>query len=133
MASLEYFLVAESVSIDAHSNRVSLFQVLEEVHGPRPDGPAGLPALAIVSAWNIEAEEFEQDFQVQVSMLKPTGAQVGHHAANFTPKQRRHRIISRILGVVFDEAGEWKINVDLNGVHAASHTITVAFDADAVV
>jgi hypothetical protein len=74
MPQLEYFLIAESISVDQSTNRVSLFNVLEEIQcAPLPAGtPAipgrtGIPQLVAVSSWNLSPEDQGREFQVSLS------------------------------------------------------------------
>ena len=84
MVSLEYFVAAEAISVDAQTNKISFFQVLEEIRGPAPDGPADLPTMSIVSAWNIEDADLGKDFQAGIAIVKPDGSEVASNTANFT-------------------------------------------------
>lgn len=117
---LEYFVVTESVSIDRDTNRVSLFNVVEEVVA----SPVPLPVVA-VSGWNLSAEEQRgSDLQAGVRITKPGGQTLGPFPVNFTGRTFRHRIVHR-FAVPFDEPGEWLFEILMNGRREASHRITV--------
>ena len=54
MPTLEYFLLAESVSTDRERNTVSLFHILEEWIAQLP---LVIPNLVAVSSWKMDEEE----------------------------------------------------------------------------
>ena len=68
MPELEYFVVAESVSIDRDTNRVSLFNVVEEIF----TSVVPFPFVA-VSGWNLTADEQRgSELQAGVRITKPS-------------------------------------------------------------
>lgn len=123
MPELEYFLVAESVSTDKETNRISVFNVLEEI--PR----AGvLPQCVATSCWRIEPEDEGKDFQVTLRIHMPGGDvpnEPGDIGVNFAPEGKRHRIQHFIAGFPFAKPGDWEFEVLLNGKHEARHVVTV--------
>ena len=123
MCRLEYFLVAQSISVDQATNRISLFNVIEEIEKP-PDKSVVLQEIYAVSAWNLDAKDFGEEFQVTMIVKPPTK---GHQEQriNFIGKSPRHRILQAILGINFSEPGVWEFEVCLNGVHAAKHFVEV--------
>ncbi len=68
MPKLEYFLICESTSTDQVTNRVSLFNVLENLQvlragAARQQQPSVAPFFEAVSCWNREPGDEERDFQ----------------------------------------------------------------------
>ncbi len=86
MPKLEYFLVAEGVSIDQLTNTASVFNVIDEVHAPVP---CTVPRLIAISSWNAEEGDVGKDFQVAIVLATPQGASK-EYTGNFTWKGRRH-------------------------------------------
>src|ERR1700728_3069654 len=88
MPQLEYFLVAESLSVDQSTNRVSLFNILEEVgiaSEPPPSVlpgtiPGGIPQLVAVSSWNLAPAEANREYRVSLRIT-----QAGQPAKDFGP------------------------------------------------
>lgn len=120
MPDLEYFVVAESVSIDRDTNRVSLFNVVEEIVA----SPVPFPVVA-VSGWNLTAEEQRgADLQAGVRITKPGGQVLGPYPVNFAGRTFRHRIVHR-FAVPFDVPSEWLFEILMNGQRKAGHRVTV--------
>ena len=69
MASLEYFIVCESTSVDAENNRISFFHVLEDIF---PDQfPFVVPHVEAVSLWNLDPDDASTDFQATLVIWVP--------------------------------------------------------------
>lgn len=123
MPSLEYFIVAESSAVDRHTNRVSLFNVIETVSASQ--FPIVFPTIVAVTAWNAEEGDTGQDFQ---AILKITGPIEGGEVklnTNFTIKSNRHRTFQNMQGLPITGPGDIRLEISLNGIHQASHTISV--------
>lgn len=122
MARLEYFIVAESISVDQHTNRVSLFNVVEQLTAP--EFPVIIPQLVAVTAWNAEAGDDQTDFQIRVRMIHPDGS-TKDFTHNFRIPADRCRTIMTLQGVRVAQAGKLVLDLNLNDQHIASHTIDV--------
>ena len=126
MASLEYFLVAESLSLDQATNRISIFNVLEIVAAP--ELPVVQQTIAI-SSWNIPPEERGQTFRV-VLRVHPPGEEAWEQAHVLEPSAAsRRRSILGWRAFPFDRPGDWRFEVRLGDGGAgreASHLITVS-------
>lgn len=123
MAELEYFVVAESVSVDQLTNRVSIFNVYEELNVPA--FPYQLPQLVAVCSWNTTPEDEGQDFQVSLIIHTPAGEELGRYASNFTASAKRQRTFQMFQGLAFAEPGTFRFEIKLNETHAANHTIDI--------
>jgi hypothetical protein len=122
MATMEFFVVSEGVSVDKFTNQLSLFNVLEQAAGT--DFPFVLPFIAAVSLWIREAGDDNRDFQCMLRVTLPNGRQ-REFTSNFTFNARRHRVIQRLQGFPIDKPGVLRFEVLLNGEHKASHEIDV--------
>lgn len=130
MPGLEYFVVCESVSTDKDTNRVSLFNIVEEINFHRQtDQPPrnGIPVVQFVavSCWNRLPEDEGNDFQAMLR-IHPTVPEVeaAEFPLNFTMENRRQRLLMRIAGIPEMPAGDLRFELLLNGDHAATHTVT---------
>jgi hypothetical protein len=121
MAHMEFFVVSEDVSIDQQTNRLSLFNVLEQL--AMPNFPFMASAVA-VSLWVAEDGDDGRDFQCMLRVFLPDGNS-RDFTTNFTFRGRRHRVIQRILGFTINEPGMLRFEVLLNGEHKASHKVDV--------
>lgn len=122
MPKLEYFVVAESVSVDQATNTMSVFHILEEIRAPL--FPAVIPKLSAVAHWNAAPDELDQDFQVSVRISFPDGKLLPF-TQNFRMARRRQRTIANFAGLPISQPGTLTIEVSLNGQHFADHTIEV--------
>ena len=123
MARLEFFVVSEGISVDQFTNRLSLFNILEEVASP--NFPFVLPSAVAVSLWMMEAGDDERDLQCMLRVTMPNVAKI-EFTTNFKTSGRRHRVIQTIQGVPLNEPGVLRFEVLLNGEHAASHEVDVS-------
>ena len=127
MATLEYFIVAESVSVDQITNRVSIFNVLEEVHPPKL--PFAISKLVAVCLWIAEEGDEDRDFQVAFTFTQPDDEKKVWYQ-NFRIPGRRHRTIATFDGIPLSRAGTLRLDVELNQEHKASHVVNI-FDPEA--
>jgi hypothetical protein len=134
MPRLEFFLLAESVSVDQSTNRMSLFNILEEVHilqvppdrQPPPGAFRGLPNFVAASLWNCQPTDYGQTFRVALSARPPNGERpqdLGH--LDFTAERPRQRILMAVVGCPVSGAGQMVFELLLNGNHQASHTVVI--------
>lgn len=122
MPTLEYFLVAESVSVDQTTNRISFFNVLEEAHTSK--FPIVIPLLTAVAAWNEEEGDRDCDFQTTIIFPLPNGKNQ-ELSQNFRMTRPRHRTIANVVGLSITQPGIVKLEIRLNGIHKAWHTIDI--------
>ena len=128
MPKLEYFLLAESVSIDRDTNTVSVFHIAEEIWGRLP---AVLPKLVAVSSWSVAEDEQGHDFQVTLRVSQPGIAESSppwdypDFPINFTANRTRHRIIHEVKDVRVSQFGDLVFEILLNGEPMATHRLTV--------
>ena len=121
MPQLEYFVICGDVSVDQATNRISLFNIVEEIVLPKFPGVT-IPLVA-VSSWNREPSNGDTDYQVILRVCTPNDEK--DFPMNFKMPKKRHRTFQYISGIPVIQAGELKFNLLLNGQHTASHTITV--------
>lgn len=127
MPKLEYFLVCESCSIDQATNRISLFNIIEEIQsGPSPS-PDAVPIaqMVAVSCWNRVDDDAGRDLQLTLR-VHPPGDEPKDFFLNFQMDRPRHRITMRLSGPVQKGAsGELRFELLLNGKHEANHIVIV--------
>jgi len=123
MAHMEFFVVSEDLSVDQQTNRLSLFNVLEQIAGS--DFPLVLQSAAAISCWVAEAGDEGRDFQCMLRVILPNARQYDF-PSNFRFGARRHRVIQRLQGFPIDEPGVLRFEVLLNGEHKASHEVDVS-------
>lgn len=136
MPQLEYFIVAESCSVDQETNRLSLFNVIEEL---RPganvkvseNGDQGgwvllVPELIAVSGWNPSpGDEATAEHQLTTRVSLPDGSPREFVQPVVFDPNRRGRVLNRIAGIQITQPGLMRIEILLDGDHVATHTVTV--------
>jgi hypothetical protein len=120
MARLEYFLVAESVSVDQQTNRISFFNVVEQV--TVPEFPVTIPQIIAVAAWNAEEGDDKKDFQATVRITSPSVEPKEFHR-NFRMPAKRIRVILVFQGIKLAAPGKLLVELSLNDKHEATHSI----------
>jgi len=123
MARMEFFLVSEELSVDQQTNRLSLFNVLEQIASP--NFPLVLLTAVAVSLWVADPGDDINDFQCTLRVIPPNG-EPRDFPSNFRFRSNRHRVIQRLQGFPINEPGVLRFEVLLNGVYQASHEIDVA-------
>ena len=125
MPTLEYFLLADSVSTDRERNTVSLFHILEEWIAQLP---LVIPNLVAVSSWKMEEEDRGHDFQVALDIHLP-GQQNSPDfqilPVNFTGETARHRTYHFVRGLRVEEPGDVVFEICMNGRPAAKRVLCV--------
>lgn len=122
MPRLEFFVVADSVSIDQNTNLASIFNILEEI---RPQGfPILLSRCVAFSLWYRQEGDENRDFQSTLRVISPDGA-TREFASNFRLVRPRHRIVQGIQNLQITTPGDLRFELLLNGGHAADHIVTV--------
>jgi hypothetical protein len=128
MPKLEYFLVCESMCTDQETNRVSLFNVLEDLQvlppNTVPRQQLVVPYFAAVSCWNREPGDEDIDFQAILRIHPPT-EEPKDFSMNFRMERPRYRLSLRFQGMPKLEPGVLKFELLLNGQHVAWHTVNV--------
>lgn len=128
MPRLEYFLVCESMSTDQETNRVSLFNVLEDLQVLPPETPPQqqllVPHFVAVSCWNREPGDEDKDFQAILRIHAPN-QEAKDFSMNFKMERPRYRVSMRFQGMPKLEAGELKFELLLNGQHVAWHVVNI--------
>ena len=128
MPQLEYFLVCESISTDRETNRVSLFNVLEDLQiagpGTAPQQPRLLSQFVAVSCWNKEEGDEARDYQLMLRIHVP-GEEPKEFSMNFIMERPRHRLSLGFQGIPNLEPGQLRFELLLNSEHVAWHTVNV--------
>jgi hypothetical protein len=129
MATLEYFIVCESTSVDAENNQISMFHVLEDIF---PDKlPFMLPRIDAVCLWNLDPEDVAVDFQANLTISPPGDVKPAEFRMNLSQGHMRYRAAVTVNNIPLFVPGELRFEVKLNGTHGATHIVRI-HDAAAV-
>src|SRR4051812_32567012 len=122
MATLEYFVVCRSISVDLDNDELTLGGVLEDI---APDFmPYLLDRMFAISSWRVDESEVEKDHQAILRVTLP-GDEPFDFPMNLAPGRTRYRAIQSVASIFLEQTGEIICEVLLNGSHAASHHITI--------
>ena len=133
MPKLEYFLLCESVSVDQDTNRISLFNVLEDfqIASPETNGKTPLCFLGqfvAVALFNREPDDDEKDFEACLRFNLPDDKHSEHRIA-FRMDRNRQRLLLRFVGMPpVDKDGVLRFELLLDGTRCASHTVHLSTD-----
>ena len=127
MPSLDYFIVAQIVTIDRVTNAVSAINVFEEVR--TPDFPVLVPSVSALAVWRREEQDGNaEEFQCQLRVTSP-GQEPAIVRSSFTLQQSRHRILQTVQFIPVTQVGEIIFELLLNDEVKASYRVPVTQDA----
>ena len=129
MPKLEYFLLCESISVDQETNRVSLFNVLEDLHlAQLPKDGDSKPAYILnqfvaVAVFNRAPDDGDKEFETCLKYNLPDGTHK-EHKLKFKMERNRQRIVMRFVGMPpVAKDGTLSFDLSVNGKHEGTHTI----------
>lgn len=103
--------VARGRAIDAQSNVLSLFDVVEEIGAP--DFPAAVPVLHVVTLWKRQNNEEGMGFVQRIRVLDPDGKEVGHVDTSFRMEKPRHRVLCSLIMIPFKRTGCHRFDISI--------------------
>src|SRR3984893_15824815 len=102
----DLFTVAESTSIDVTTNRLSVFNIFDEIN--TPSLPTIMPGLAVViMLTRDESEPDDVEIQISVSLNGRPLAQLPV-TSSFQSKLKA-RIVATVQGMIFTEQGMYEL------------------------
>ena len=121
MPRLEYFLVAEATSVDQGTNKISIFNVIEELRSPQ--WPATVPVMTAVGALEASEEDKGKEFQAIVRVSGDALSEPRDFPLNFELNTKRQRLLFRINALRVERPGAIVVSLLLNGQHLAEHRV----------
>ncbi|MEQ1903874.1 MAG: hypothetical protein ABL888_06800 [Pirellulaceae bacterium] len=128
MPKVEYFLLCESVAVDQDTNRISLFNVLEDFQIAPPKDAAQKPAYILgqfvaVALFNREPDDGDKEFEACLRFKLPDD-QYSEHKISFRMERNRQRVLMRFVGMPpVGKHGVLQFELLLDGAHRAFHTV----------
>lgn len=121
MPQLEYFVVAESVSIDSNRNSVSVFHILSKL------AVEPIPVLSAVAGWIFTQEEIDAKKEYQVRLVfAPPGDEPKIFRVNLNANVRFQNIHLRLEYVPISRVGDFTITLFVDDDKKATHLIEIA-------
>ena len=104
-----FTVVARGHAVDAQTNNLTLFSVLEEVAGSNL--PFAVPDTTIVTLWKRRDAEEGVTFIQRTRLIDPEGNEVFHGDSTFRLDKPRHRNIVTVEMAPFFRAGCYRVEV----------------------
>ena len=104
-----FTVIARGHAVDAQTNQLTLFGVIETVGAP--SAPVRLPEISIVTLWSRNEDETGIEFVQRTRLLDPSGNQEQCFETNFRLDRPRMRIIAQLTGVRFESSGTYHIEI----------------------
>ena len=104
-----FTLVARGHAVDAQSNTLTLFSVLEEIGTPLL--PAAVPDFSVVTLWRRQAGEEGVSFVQRTRLVDPCEKEIFHMDSQFRMDKLRHRLLGIVQFVPFEQPGPHKVEI----------------------
>ncbi|HUS45274.1 MAG TPA: hypothetical protein VM219_04495 [Phycisphaerae bacterium] len=106
-----FTLAALGHAVDAQTNTISLYSILEQIGGPTL--PLTLPSFVILTLWQRNEGEEGVKYVQRTSLVDPDGEETFHQDAEFEMPKPRHRMFLAVAGAPFKKSGVYQIKVRL--------------------
>jgi len=113
MPTLEYFLISEGVSVDQRTNRLSIFNIFENVNAD--DFPVNVPLVIAVVSLIKEDEDQGKDFQLLLKIHSPEEKKAFEFSMNFIMERDQHRLLLNVDNLKIKAPGIITFEIYLNG------------------
>jgi hypothetical protein len=124
MLSVEYFVVCRSVSVDVHTDEITLAGVLEDVVLEEGDF-AIIPRAVAVGVWNLDAQDMGVDHQAVLRVTRPGDPDVADFRINLTKDRQRIRVLFAVFDIPLEQPGDLVFELRLNDSPSAHHRVYV--------
>jgi hypothetical protein len=104
-----FTVAARGLTVDAQTNTLTLFAVLEEIGAPH--FPAAVFELGVVTLWRRMPGEEGVGFVQQTRFIDPSGEEIAHLEQTFRFDKPRQRMIGQVHGFPIRTAGCHRIEV----------------------
>jgi hypothetical protein len=130
MPELEYFLVAESYSVDRDTSAISIFNVFSQLTADAL--PYDIKKFVAVACWICSREEIDSKQESMIEILiSPPGESERSFRGSFKPATRfQHVTLDLSNGLSVTQTGDIEVELRLNDNHSATHTIEIRQEAD---
>jgi hypothetical protein len=106
-----FTIAALGHSVDAQTNNMTLFSVLEQI-GP-PQLPVRLAQLTLVTLWRREEGDLGVEFTQRLAIMDPDGEEVASLEQSFVLDRPRLRTFSVVGNLTFSKMGTYRFEVRL--------------------
>jgi hypothetical protein len=109
MPKLLIFTASQSSAVDARTNTMSIFEIIEELRSSK--FPTRVRQVDFVVLWLRQQGEENARLEQRIRIERPDGREVGVINSAFAMDNARHRIINRLVDMPIAMPGEYKIEL----------------------
>lgn len=124
MPRFEYFIVAESYSVDRDTSAISIFNVLGKVPC---ESPGRIPRLAALASWVCEPDEIgsKEEHHIEI-IIKLPNSKPKPYRGSFFPSTRFQNIVLDLKdGLEVEQPGMAEVELIFDAEHTATHTFEI--------
>ena len=111
-----FTVIARGHAVDAQTNQLTLFGVIEAIGGPSL--PVRLAEISVVTLWSRTDDELGAEFVQRIRLLDPNGNEQQCFETDFQFDRPRMRIIGRLTGLRFALAGTYHFEIACRAANA---------------
>jgi hypothetical protein len=105
-----FTIASRGLTVDAQTNTLTVFSILEELGAP-PQFPVALPELSLVTLWRRRPGEEGVGFVQRTRFIDPVGGELAVLDQAFRMEKPRHRMIGHIHMFPIRSAGCLRIEI----------------------
>jgi len=125
MTEPAFFLAAKDASIDTHTNRVSIFNIYDDISIPNGDSVV-LPQVTLFCLLYIREEERDEEFRYSATVVTPNDEEEEEVSSlRVDPTGPRHRVVSKIANLTLEGSGELIFHAYVGEDRVSSYNINV--------
>jgi len=104
-----FTIVARGHVIDAQTNTLTLFSVVEQLGGPSL--PLNIPELSIVTLWARTGGEENAGYEQRTRIVSPDGSELRHVDVPFRFEKPRMRVLLGLQGLPIEMLGTYHVEI----------------------
>ncbi|MBE3070486.1 MAG: hypothetical protein IMZ55_16310 [Acidobacteria bacterium] len=123
-----FTLAARGHAVDAQTNTLTIFSVVEEIGAPGL--PVGIPQLSVITLWRRQKGEEGVAFVQRTRLVDPTGSEVFHFDQEFRLEKARHRSLGTVEMLPLEKPGAYNIEVQIRKADDATFSTVATYRLD---
>ena len=125
-----FTIAAQGHAVDAQTNMLTIFSVVEEVGAPSL--PVAIPQLSVVTLWRRRKGEEGVSFVQRTVLINPDGNEVFRFDHEFRLDKLRHRSIGSIGMVPFEKTGSYTLRVEIRKADESAFSTATEYPLEVV-
>lgn len=123
MPRLLFFLASQSSSVDALTNNLSVFEIIEELRAKA--FPVRMRRADFIALWQRQPGEENVLFEQQVRLVRPDGREIVVLPSKFKLEGERGRVINRLFDLPLEAPGFYRVELSLRPAESPDWGIPV--------